>query len=324
MSSKGWSVYFKSSLQIHYSWAWGTCLVPLLSLSCCGWWCASHTSVVSLMCSVLPCRGAKLSVLSRWHWMCCIAGRRYCARLWFSWKLSKQSWSSIVSQKAQPPFVGWWQVQSVHTLLWAAQGRLPMLRWGGGGSRVLGSTSLVLLCFPHATHFALHLRRGSILFCLLWESLTLWAPRQRRRFPPLWLGAAGQTLEAARRCWPQSLPPALGSLAGAAQLIALWVQGRRHAQQRQVKCCGVLALPENPPSLLFCPPLTSLSPFPAWTAWGYPHCVTAAFSEVRKACLQKGEWALAMQGCMSKTSDYEVSFLVIKPQLGQWLHWSER
>lgn len=182
MSSKGWSVYFKSSLQIHYSWAWGTCLVPLLSLSCCGWWRASHTSVVSLMCSVLPCRGAKLSVLSRWHWMCCIAGRRYCARLWFSWKLSKQSWSSIVSQKAQPPFVGWWQVQSVHTLLWAAQGCLPMLRWGGGGSRVLGSTSLVLLCFPQATHFALHLRRGSILFCLLWESLTLWAPR-RGDFP---------------------------------------------------------------------------------------------------------------------------------------------
>lgn len=188
MSSKGMtSVCCKSNVQIHYSWTWGTCLVPPLSLSCCGWWCASHTSMVSLM---LPWRVTKLSVLSRWHWMCCITGKRCCAREWFSWKLSTQSWNNFISQKPQPPFAGWSQVQSVRMLLRGAQGHLPVLGVGRWGEQGAGQHQPGPVCCPHASCWALFISGGEASSSACYGSPSHSELPSRGAFsPPLWLKA---------------------------------------------------------------------------------------------------------------------------------------
>lgn len=152
---------------------------------------------------------------------------------------------SFVSQKARPPLAGWPQVQSAPLLLPGAQSHLCS---GCRGWGALGNTSLAPFVAP-------------IQFVELSSS----QDEKKRHcgspsadFPPAEtfpspLGAAGQAPGAVRRCWPWALPcPAAGVLAAAACFLHCRARGRRRTQQRQVKCCGTLALytcHRNPASL---------------------------------------------------------------------------
>lgn len=191
---------------MHYSWAWGTCLVPPLSLSCCGWQCASHTSVVSLTCIVLPWRVTKLSVLSRWHWMCCIAGERCCARAWFSWKFSTPSWNNFISQQSQFLLLG--DPRYSQFVFCSSEPRLGVGRLGEQDaeqhqpSLCVVSTQVVELSSS---------LEGNHPLLPAWESLTPEPPSRADFSPPLQLqaGCCWADAEAAGRRWPQSRPLAL-------------------------------------------------------------------------------------------------------------------
>lgn len=261
MSSKGTSVYCKSNVQINYSWAWGTCFILPLSLSCCGWQCTSRTSVVSLMCSVLPWRVTKLSVLSRWHWMCCIVGKRCCARAWFSWKLSSPSWNNFISQQLQLFLLGDPRYSQFVFRSEEPRAPSPGWEWGGWGSRTLGSTSPACVLSPQKLLSSLRLWRE--IFSLHGSPLPP-EPLSRADFsPPLQLqaGCCWADAEAARRRWPQSRPLALGVPGWSRPAHRAASAGKEAHTAEAGKVPWGLALSKNPPSLpsFFCPLLTYLS-----------------------------------------------------------------
>lgn len=205
--------------------------------------------------------------------------------------------------------------------------RSPGWGWGGWGSRALSNTSPACVLSPRKLLSCLHLWRGITLFSLR-GSLSPLSPPAEQTFPlpsSCRRGAAGQTLRLRGGAGRSPGPLPSGSLAGAAQLIAVRVRGRRRTQQGQVKCRGVLALPKNPPSLLSLPPSPSfpLSLFRLNPLRVSSLHVAGFFSEVPRAWLQGGGWALTEQGLISKTYYYEVSFLVISLQIRQWLHQDE-
>ena len=181
-------------------------------------------------------------------------------------------------------------------------------------------------CFPLATRWALLVSGGeaSSSACCGTPAPSEHPAEEASRLPSprLRAGGCGADAGAAGRRWPRPCPLGVPGWSRPARCTA--VRARRRTRQRQVKCPGVLALPRNPPSLLFCPPLASLSPFPAWTPRGFPLCIQGFFSEVLRAWLQGGGRALTAQGLISKTCDYEVSFLVIELQIRQRLQRSDK
>lgn len=150
--------------------------------------------------------------------MCCIAGKRCSARARFSRKLSTQSWNNFVSETTAP-FC--WVIPGTVGSHSAPRSPGPpaALGWGGGGSRAWAAPAWARGFPPRNSPFVSG-GEASSSACDGSPSPSE-PPRQRRLFPSppaegrglpgRHPGAAGQTPEAARRCWPRSLPPLSGS-----------------------------------------------------------------------------------------------------------------
>lgn len=243
------------------------------------------------MCCILPWKVTKLSVLSRWYWICSITGKKMLCRGMVYLGTFSRNLDEFRLPEGTAPF-GWVAPGTVSSPPAPRSPEPPLLgvqRLGGPGQHQPGP-----VCCPHTVRWALFISGWEEE--ALWESLSWFPPSRDLSLPAGCCWAGTWSCEAVLALGP-ALPCCRGP--GCSRLLLALQSAGKEAHTAEagkvLRDPGSLYMPQEPSISFHSPPLPSLPPSAAWTPWAFSYRV---YMLLRVGLFCGGAESLAVRGRM--------------------------